>query len=108
MTLRDPVGLGGPMPRRLLVSMLVIVAVLLLPRSATAQEYFFGVDRETVDVYWNADSTASLEYTFHFVNQPGAHAIDFVDVGMPTSTFDMSTASADVNGTPVDVSQGDY
>ena len=44
---------------------------------------------------WNADGTSSLEYTFHFDNQPGAHAIDFVDVGMPVSTFDMSTVSAD-------------
>jgi hypothetical protein len=42
------------------------------------------------------------------LNQPGAHAIDFVDVGMPTSTFDISSVSADVDGTGVSVSRGDY
>ena len=96
------------MPRRLLVSILAVILALAMPGSGLAQEYLFGVDRETVEVFWNADGSSSLEYSFHFVNQPGAHAIDFVDVGMPVSAFDMSSASADVDGTPVSVSQGDY
>jgi len=96
------------MPRRLLVSILALVAVLVLPASAFAQEYLFGVDRETADVYWNADGSSSLEYTFHFTNQPGAHVIDFVDLGMPVGTFEISTVSADVDGTLVSVSSGDY
>ena len=96
------------MPRRLLVSILALVAMLVLPASAFAQEYLFGVDRETVDVYWNADGSSSLEYTFHFTNQPGAHVIDFVDLGMPVGTFEISTVSADVDGTLVSVSSGDY
>jgi len=96
------------MLRRLFASTIALVFVLVLPGSAFAQEFLFGVERETVDVYWNADGSSSLEYTFHFVNQPGAHAIDFVDVGMPISTFDMSTVTADVDGTPVSVSSGDY
>ena len=65
------------MSRRLLLFTLVLVVVLVLPGSAFAQEYLFGVERESVDVFWNADGTSSLEYTFHFVNQPGAHPIDF-------------------------------
>jgi hypothetical protein len=96
------------MSRRLLVSVLALLILLALPVSAVAQEYLFSVDKETVNVLWNADGTASLEYTFVFTNQAAAHPIDFVDVGMPTSTFDMSTASADVNATPVSVSQSDY
>ncbi len=96
------------MSRRLLVSIFAFLILLALPASAFAQEYLFSVDKENVDVLWNADGTSSLEYTFGFTNQPGAHPIDFVDVGMPTSSFDMSTASADVNGAPVGVSQSDY
>jgi hypothetical protein len=96
------------MLRRLRVALLVLIIALLLPGKALAQEYFFGIDTETVDVYWNADGTASIEYRFHFVNQPGAHAIDFVDVGMPLDSFDMSTVTADVDGTPVSASKGDY
>jgi hypothetical protein len=96
------------MSRRLVVSISALALLLLRPVGAAAQEYLFGVDKETVDVSWNADGSQALEYTFVFTNQPGAHAIDFVDVGMPTSTFDMSTASADVAGNPIGVSQGDY
>jgi hypothetical protein len=96
------------MSRRLLVCIVAFLILLALPASAFAQEYLFSVDKETVDVLWNADGTSSLEYTFLFTNQPGAHPIDFVDVGMPTSTFDLSTASADVSGAPVRVSQSDY
>ena len=96
------------MCRRLLVSILALVALLALPAGVLAQEYLFSVDQETIDVFWNADGTSSLEYSFVFTNQGGAHPIDFVDVGMPVSTFDMSTASADVNGQSVGVSQSDY
>ncbi|MFN2119487.1 MAG: hypothetical protein ACK2T0_03775, partial [Anaerolineales bacterium] len=94
--------------RKWLISIVALFMVLAIPASVVAQEYLFSVDSETVDVLWNADGTSSLEYAWAFTNQPGAHPIDFVDVGMPTSTFDMSTVSADVNGTPVSVSQGDY
>ncbi len=66
------------------------------------------MDKEVVDVSWNSDGSESIAYAFTFTNQPGAHVIDFVDVGMPNSNFDMSTASADVNGNPVAVSQSDY
>src|SRR5512146_3600860 len=96
------------MSRRLFVLAFVLLVVLAMPASALAQEYLFRVDKETVYESWNSDGTESIEYTFTFTPQPGSHAIDFVDVGMPTSDFDMSTASADVNGTAVDVSQGDY
>src|SRR5512146_1518844 len=96
------------MSRRLFASLLALLIALALPASALAQEYLFAVDKEVVDVSWNADGTESLEYSFTFTPQPGSHTIDFVDVGMPVDSFDMSTASADVNGTPVSVSQGDY
>ena len=96
------------MLRRLFASFLIILVALGLPASAFAQDYYFGVEQETVHVYWNDDGTLSLDYTLVFVNQPGAHEIDFVDMGMPNSSFDMSTASADVNGSTVEVDRGEY
>ena len=96
------------MSRRLFASLIALLVALALPASVLAQEYRFSVDKELVDVSVNADGTESIEYTFTFTPQPGSHAIDFVDVGMPVSTFDISTATADVDGTPVGVSQGDY
>jgi hypothetical protein len=94
--------------RRLLISLIAILLALALPTGALAQEYFFGVPQETIQVYWNEDGSMALEYTFVFDNQPGAHVIDFVDVGMPNSSFDMGSVSADVNGSSVSVSRSDY
>src|SRR5512146_229567 len=96
------------MSRRLFASFIALLLALALPASVLAQEYRFADPKEVVDVSWNSDGTEAIEYTFTFTPQPGSHAIDFVDVGMPNTNFDMSSASADVNGTPVGVSQSDY
>jgi len=84
------------MIRRFFASFVVVLIALSLPVSALAQDYYFGVEEETVHVYWNEDGTLSLDYTLVFNNQPGAHVIDFVDMGMPNNSFDMGTVSADV------------
>jgi len=95
--------------RRLLAILFIIFIALGFPLSTLAQgNYYFSVDEETVNVYWNEDGTVSLDYTFVFSNQPGAHIIDFVDVGMPNYSFDMGTVSADVDGVPVSVDSGEY
>ncbi len=94
--------------RRLFASFVIILIALALPVSALAQDYYFGVDEETVHVYWNEDGTLALDYTLVFNNQPGAHAIDFVDMGMPYSSFEMDSVSADVNGSGVSVSRSEY
>ena len=96
------------MYKRLLASLIIVLIALALPISALAQDYYFGVEEETVHVYWNENGTLSLDYTLVFVNQPGAHAIDFVDMGMPNSSFDMGSVSADVNGSTVNVDRGEY
>jgi len=97
------------MLRRISILLFMALIAFALPASALAQQsYQFSVDKELVDVYWNANGSESIEYTFNFTNQPGAHPIDYVDVGMPNSNFDMSTVTADVSGKKVDVSQSDY
>ncbi|HMB23919.1 MAG TPA: hypothetical protein VKP08_13850 [Anaerolineales bacterium] len=96
------------MTRRLLTVMLVIVFALSMTTSALAQSYSFSLDSEVVNVYWNADGTSSLDYQFTFTNQPGAHAIEFVDVGLPNSNFSAGLITADMNGTPVSVSESEY
>ena len=97
------------MLRRISILLFMALIAFALPASALAQQsYQFSVDKELVDVYWNANGSESIEYTFNFTNQTGAHPIDFVDVGMPNSNFDMSTVTADVGGGKVAVSQSDY
>src|SRR5215207_3670443 len=92
------------MTRRLMIMVLVVILALSSTTSALAQSYSFRVDREAVNVYWNADGTMALDYVFTFTNQPGAHVIDFVDVGLPNNSYIYNTITADVNGSPVSIS----
>ena len=95
------------MTRKLLTMVLAIILALSITTSALAQTYSFRLDREVVNVYWNADGTMSLDYVFTFTNQPGASPIDFVDVGLPNENYTFTSITADVDGVPVPISQ-DY
>ncbi len=64
--------------------------------------YKFAVTRSTADVYVNADGTVSIDYDYVFQNQPGADPIDAVDIGMPTTSYDLNSVSGTVDGKPVD------
>ncbi len=89
----------------------VLLLVLLwagMPVAAAAQSYRFSLNALQLDVFINENGSASLDYQFSFTNSPGAHPIDYVDVGMPNSSFSMSGVTADVNGQPVQVSRSDY
>jgi hypothetical protein len=92
------------MKRTLWTIALVIIVALSITTSALAQSYSFRLDQEVVNVYWNSDGTMSLDYVFTFSNQPGAHAIDFVDVGLPNNSYVYNTITADVDGSPVAIS----
>ncbi|NOH02196.1 MAG: hypothetical protein HND47_09690 [Chloroflexi bacterium] len=98
------------MARRILVGLVIAVLALGAASHVFAQDlpYFFQVNKTVVNVYWNSDGTMSLDYAWVFANQPGAHPIDFVDVGMPGSDFEMDTIRASVDGTAVSVSESDY
>ena len=95
------------MKRRLSTIVLVIILALTITTSALAQNYSFQLDREVVNVFWNADGTLSLDYVFTFSNQPGASPIEFVDVGLPNDNYNFTSITADVDGVPVPISQ-DY
>jgi hypothetical protein len=90
------------------VALLLAALLLVNAGSALAQSYYFRVDELTADVYINEDGGVSLQYDMLFTNAPGAHEIDFVDVGMPTGDFSMSGIEAEVSGAPVEVSSSDY
>jgi hypothetical protein len=90
------------------ISLLTLLLLLLASTTAQAQNYRFSLDKLTADVIVNADGTISILYNFVFTNDSGASPIDFVDVGMPTSNFSMSGATAAVNGNPISVSRSDY
>ncbi len=93
---------------RLLTSLVIILGLFAMVSGASAQgSYSFAMPQETVNVYWNSDGTEAVDYVFTFNNDPNAHVIDFVDVGMPNGNYDFGSISADVNGAPVNISS-DY
>ncbi len=98
------------MKQRVLASLVLIVMMFAFTTSVQAQDYSFSLDKMVVHIYWNADGTSALDYNFFFTNDAYGHAIDYVDVGMPTWNFSLSDITADVEGNSVSVSsdfQGD-
>jgi len=86
----------------------ILLALLLtftLTTNAFAQDYYFSLDKEVVDVYWNSDGTMSLDYLLTFTTQPSGHTIEFVDVGMPNGNFDFNSIQASINGNPLSISR---
>ena len=77
---------------------LLLIILLLIPGTALAQSYYFSVDQETVHAYWESDGSLTLIYEFFFTNQPEGHAIEYVDVGLPNSSYSDSDIFADANG----------
>ncbi len=95
------------MKTRFLGLLLVIALSFGLVSSVSAQSYYFQLTEQTVNVYLNEDGSVALMYAFVFDNQPGAAAIEFVDVGMPNDNYDWGSISADVDGRAASISS-DY
>jgi hypothetical protein len=87
--------------RRSTLILLFVFLALWIPGRALAQNYSFSLDQETVNVFWNSDGSASIDYVFVFTNDPGASPIDFIDVGLPNSNYDLNSISAEVDGVPL-------
>jgi hypothetical protein len=94
-------------PSLLLLS--VLLALVFPIQTAFAQTYYFSVDRETVDVYWESDGTMRIEYEFVFTNSTSADPMEYIDVGVPTSNYDLSSVQATIDGTPItDIEHSPY
>jgi hypothetical protein len=97
------------MRKKLLLLSVVLLAIFSLVGSASAQSYSFRLDREIVDVFWNADGSSSINYLFNFTNEPYGAPIEYVDVGLPNKNFVDSSIQAAVNGRPVyDISRSGF
>ena len=90
---------------------ILLILLMLVGNTSTvhAQEYYFAVETQTMGVFVNEDGSLSIEYTFDLVNQPGAHPIDIIDVGLPNNNYVLSSITADINGNPVrSIKKSDY
>lgn len=90
--------------------MLLVLFVLALTVSPVfAQNYSFTLTREVVTITITSGGIATIDYTFDFANNAGAHPIDYVDVGIPNSNYDIHSITADVNGVSIsDVQPSQY
>jgi len=89
--------------------LLVSLALALLVPVALAQSMSFNVRDEKVDLYINHDGTVQIIYDMTLVADPGSAHIDYVDVGMPNSSYSLSDIQASVVGVPLtDISASPY
>ena len=86
--------------RRMVIGLLLLL-LLLAVTPAAAQNYRFAVDQMDMQVFVQPDASARIVYDITFSNQPGAHVIDIVDIGMPHEDYDLSQISASVDGSRV-------
>lgn len=88
----------------LLVLLLLISMAGLLTSSAPAvyaQDYSFSVPEMHMDVTIQKDASVRIVYDITFQNNPGAHPIDIVDIGTPTSDYSFNTMQASIDGQPL-------
>ena len=102
------------MKRFLLFALLALAILYSFTASVdtvSAESYSFAVPSALTELYINEDGTATIRYTYTFENQPGAHVLDYVDVGLPTSQFSLSNVQASIDGkaiTQIEYADPDY
>jgi len=92
---------------------LIIAGILLLSLLSVplvlAQSYRFSLDENISHVYINQDGSVDVEYWLTFTCQPGAHAIDIMDIGMPNGHYVLDSAVADIGGVQLtDIRPSEY
>jgi len=91
------------------VRFFVLGALFVSAVPAGATYYWFMVPQETVGVTINEDSSLDIDYETIFYNDPSADPIDIIDVGFPSNDYDLSSVTAELNGTPVtDIRVSEY
>ena len=80
--------------KKVLLSLFLLFLLLVIPSNTLAVTYYFSLDSMDVHVFINDNGTYSIDYTFVFSNDPSASPIDFVDVGLPNSNFEVNKISA--------------
>ena len=93
--------------------MLVLIAVMLLaaalPVIAFAQIYTYSLPQQYIDLYINEDGTYSIDYLFIFVNDPSGPTMEYIDLGVPNSNYDLNSIVAYANGVELsDIEESPY
>ena len=86
--------------RFFLISLLLFL-FLTIPQVASAQNLRFEVPAAEVEVYLEADGTATFWYYTEFQNSTSGAPIDFIDVGMPSTDYSLSNIDAAIDGVTI-------
>ena len=86
---------------RRVLFLLILLGVFVMPAPVSAQDYRFEVTALEVEAYIEDDGTLSLWYLFEFQNATNGAPIEYVDVGMPTSSYSRSAIQAEINGNAI-------
>ena len=82
---------------------------LLLCLPALAADYYFKVNDLRAEVTVRQDAKVEIRYAITFTPLPGSHAVDIVDIGMPSKNYDLGSARAAIAGTPLaDIRDSEY
>lgn len=79
----------------------LLLGMLALVQPVYAQDYRFTLPQYEVEAYIEADGTVTLYYYMVFDNAPGAHIIDFIDLGLPNRQVNLNRIEADINDKPI-------
>lgn len=82
-------------------ALIALVLLLLFVQPVAAETYYFQVSSMEVNLFINSDGTATLEYLWTFDNSSSADPIQYVDVGLPNSTYDFNSISATIDDQPI-------
>ncbi len=88
---------------------LTLFILALTTTSAYAQTYLFQVNSMDVKVYANEDGTSTIDYIIQFTNSTQADPIDYVDIGLPNSHYNLSDVWAEIDGSSIsDIENSEY
>lgn len=62
------------------------------------QAYYFSVPNEIVEVTFNTDGSADIEYWITFKVEGFGQDIDIIDIGFPNNHYKLSSITADIDG----------
>jgi hypothetical protein len=90
------------MKKKLLSLLIPFLLIISIFTPVFAQDYLFSVPEQDIQIFVEEDGSITIEYFYLFENQPGAHVIDFVDIGMPgNSQYSLGDITASVDDHPI-------
>lgn len=88
--------------KMLFLNIIIPMIMFFIPLGKTfAQDYRFEITRYDVQAIIEEDGTLTLLYEMVFKNDNNAHAIDFVDLGLPYADYSLDKLSATIDGKPM-------